>query len=1042
MQKNKKMLNNLFKKKLFSIVASFFPLLTSFFHFTIPSNEVFSDVVSIGVLANQDNASTDEEFRKINLDCFFDVEKSQVTINDISKTGTPTEWSQVLNLTFKSSFDYKGVSYKNIIIGNAVFSSSSYWSKQINQNFSGTINFTNSVVEIQDRCFEGLDVDFDFTNATNLSKIGKEAFKNCNNLEKLNLSSVSSTSLVIDDNSFSETGVKSIVFPKSNNTVKSVTIGKEAFSQCKELQEQIVFTNSITTIDEEAFKGDLIKKIDFEWNQSDLDLISVFSTSFPTLDIVSSLCSISVPYGMKYAYEKYFKLKNIVICPTPHTIDEYITGPDFVLNATDLIDFSINDSINPNDLTFPVEVSILDRTANPKQLSIDSVIRKIEATNITFHDKISINGEEFEVAQIGDNAFEDFINITGTIHFPSTLQRIGKQAFAAINPEKPMRISKLDFSKCNLLEEISDSAFKNCIFLSDTIYIPKTLVKFGENAFQNTGAFSYIDFAYDDVNSFKNIQISNVDAIPNLIADGKIEIVISSYENYLDFFKEKCFNKYSSDDIDIYETSQFFLNDVATFINAPTSIGITCILDYYHKTASIKKISDDLSIAKNVNFLNSFVYQKTEFTIISILDEAFLNCSNITGDLVISKSIRLIGVSAFKSSGISSISFEENSSLTQISKNSFVDCKNLINIDFSNCPNISIIGDEAFVGCSQLEGEMVFPKSIYSIGKNIFDDNTFFSKIDFNWDSSNLQNLEFIDQSSFPNIVFEGNIYIPPMLTEIYRNFFKDNFILKYDSSNIISNDLNLSSTIIFTNKKINDVIVKCSISNYSEILINDVDDDFMSTDLQIKPFVQSDDRTYTVSEINDYAFTGCSKIFGMITFPSSIKKIGNSSFQSRDLKPMNISGIDFSNATSLISLGSSCFKNVKNLSGNIFFPKSLIRFGSDCFLDSGYVNSITFNWTPDQLSGNDIVVSNENSLPNVNLNGKLIVPFGTIQDYRSFFAKNNIHKYDNVEIIDQYTKQSNKTIFTIMICSLSLLGTSIICFVIFYSIWRIKRKN
>ena len=110
------------------------------------------------------------------------------------------------------------------------------------------------------------------------------------------------------------------------------------------------------------------------------------------------------------------------------------------------------------------------------------------------------------------------------------------------------------------------------------------------------------------------------------------------------------------------------------------------------------------------------------------------------------------------------------SSLTEISDLAFNYCKQLTNIDISDCVNLEIIGDYAFSYTSLenfdfmslqnlktinnysfyktlISGDLIFPSSLISIGNNAFANN------------QNIENVYFEENSSlttFGDCVFEG----------------------------------------------------------------------------------------------------------------------------------------------------------------------------------------------------------------------------------------------------------------------------------------------
>lgn len=79
------------------------------------------------------------------------------------------------------------------------------------------------------------------------------------------------------------------------------------------------------------------------------------------------------------------------------------------------------------------------------------------------------------VEEIGENAFSECTRLTGKVHVPSTVRKIGKNAFAGAG------ISHVTLPEG--LEIIEEFTFQSCAYLQDTIVIPSTVKQIRRNAF-------------------------------------------------------------------------------------------------------------------------------------------------------------------------------------------------------------------------------------------------------------------------------------------------------------------------------------------------------------------------------------------------------------------------------------------------------------------------------------------------------------------------------------------------------------------------------
>ena len=91
-------------------------------------------------------------------------------------------------------------------------------------------------------------------------------------------------------------------------------------------------------------------------------------------------------------------------------------------------------------------------------------------------------------------------------------------------------------------------------------------------------------------------------------------------------------------------------------------------------------------------------------TVTTINDFAMNGCAKVTGELVIPDSVQTIGVSAFESSGFTSLTLGNS---------------------------VKEIGKSAFYKCATMTGDLVIPASVTTIGENAFASTGFNGKLDF-----------------------------------------------------------------------------------------------------------------------------------------------------------------------------------------------------------------------------------------------------------------------------------------------------------------------
>ena len=247
--------------------------------------------------------------------------------------------------------------------------------------------------------------------------------------------------------------------------------------------------------------------------------------------------------------------------------------------------------------------------------------------------------------------------------------------------------------------------------------------------------------------------------------------------------------------------------------------------------------------------------------ITKIPKQAFYNCKNLTGDLVIPNSVKEIGELAFwnctglngtltLSSNLKKIcgsafnmsefkgTLKLPNSLTDIGELAFQDCKYFTSLELSNA--LSVISRFAFRGCVGLSGSLVIPNSVTEIGEYAFSGCTGFNS------TLKLSNkLKTIGNSAFLKCTgFTGSLTLPSSVTEIGEDAF--NGCVGLSGSLVIPDGVKKIGYGAFSD---------CTGFNGTLTLSNKLD------------------------TIEGYAFYRCSGFKGSLTLPSSVTTIGNSAF-------------------------------------------------------------------------------------------------------------------------------------------------------------------
>ncbi len=253
-----------------------------------------------------------------------------------------------------------------------------------------------------------------------------------------------------------------VVFPET-----LTTIGGYAFENCEGLTGTLTIPNSVTTIERHAFN-----------NCSGLTGLKLSDNMLTIYDNTFAFCgglrSLTLPENLKVIEQNAF-----YAC-------ENLTGTLKIPNNVTVIGEVAFAWTGITEIIFPETLTEIQRSAF-------SDCTKLTSLNLPKSLKI-----------IGNSAFRECANITGTLTIPENVTTIGGYAFANCAnisgtltlPESVTVIDAYVFDGCTgltgltlskNLSEIPAAAFRECENLSGTLVIPEGVTAIGNESFQNCG---------------------------------------------------------------------------------------------------------------------------------------------------------------------------------------------------------------------------------------------------------------------------------------------------------------------------------------------------------------------------------------------------------------------------------------------------------------------------------------------------------------------------------------------------------------------------
>ena len=470
-----------------------------------------------------------------------------------------------------------------------------------------------------------------------------------------------------------------------NDVTYSVTsIGNYAFYNCTGLTS-VTIPNSVTSIEECAF-----------YQCSDLTSVtignSVTSIGNHAFYGCEGLTSVTIPNGVTSIGNSAFSgCKGLTSVTIPNSVTEI--GESAFYSCSHLTEVTIPDGVTS------IGSGAFYNCFYLTSVTIGNGVTSIG--NYAFYQCSDLTSVTIgnSVTSIGEYAFYHCYDLT-SVTIPSSVTTIETYAFSGCNSLTAVHITDLE-AWCKII--FSDS-YSNPLSFAKHLYldgkeikdlvIPSSMTSIGDYAFYGCEGLTSVTIHNNVTEIGKNAFYS---------CKGLTDVYCYA-ENVPNTDSDAFYYNMSSVTLHVPEGSLNNYKTTSPWSKFGTIKGIVFEIDgiYYGLNNSKKQAvvtSDDKKYTGSVTIPSAVTYDGVTYSVTSIGDGAFSDCSDLTS-VTIPSSVTSIGEKAFYyCSALTSVTIPN--SVTTIGKNAFNNCFGLTSLIIPN--SVTSIGEYAFLGCSNLK---------------------------------------------------------------------------------------------------------------------------------------------------------------------------------------------------------------------------------------------------------------------------------------------------------------------------------------------------
>lgn len=859
-------------------------------------------------------------------------------------------------------------------------------------SYSGNITIPKSVVydyhgytvnEVASNAFRNCQNLTRVTVPETVGLIGNFAFANCPNLTSVTF--VSNSMLTeIGNNAFAGcSSLTNFTFPET-----LLTIGNDAFNGCSSFTS-VTIPNSVTTIGASAFTSCTgLTKVTIgrgctsigEWGFMEctsLTQVFCFAETPPTISYYTfrnnsgfTSATLYVPYSSKAAYQdaSYWRqFSNI-----------YQLGYDFK------VDNIFYRYTGDNEVGISYEYTIYNSYTG----------------DVNIPAQVNFDGNTYDVTSLCGSAFRNCSTMT-SVNLPNGIKSIGYTAFyncsslTSINiPETVDTIANLAFRGCTGLTRVDITNLRAWYIIAfgepeaNPLYYAERLYRNGTELTSFTEGYNtkIKNYAFYNCKSLTHVEISNTkNSIGTSAFEGCSNVTTLHITNGANNFGENVFKGCTG------------LTTVRTTCVTPPTIKSTTFDPSNYSNATLIVPHRSLSSFQAANYwknftnmdgmsdfkVNNIYYIITGENTASVWHYNYKAGTDYSGNVVIPSTVTFegttytvtaIGENAFYQCPVTSVTLP--STLTKIDQGAFHYCTSLTSITIPD--NVTSIGLYAFEGCTAL-AEVNFGNGLTSISPWAFMYCRALTSIVLPASLTSIGGAAFAGCSTLTSITclavtpptidsstFDASHYSNATLTVPWRS------LPAYEAANYWSNFTHWNTTYDF---EVDGIYYNKNDGGKVSVTRNAENANTYSGDLVIPETVEYEGVTYTVTELDRYAFYYCPNLTS-VTLPATITSVYNAFYNNSATGLTSITCLAIVPPTGMGQMTSNQYANV-----TVTVPKnSVAAYQADsCWGQFGTITALGYDIECDGIfylitGDNTVSVTNKTASYN-SYSGEIVIP-------------------------------------------------------------------